>query len=49
VKETLSILQTDESDEMEYVEEVISKLSSLERTPEQTRILDFLKEYMKLY
>lgn len=49
VKETLSILQTEEGDEMEYVEETISKLSSLERTPEQTRILDFLKEYMKLY
>jgi TATA-box binding protein (TBP) (component of TFIID and TFIIIB) len=49
VKETLSILQTEGGDELEYVEEAVSKLSSLERTPEQTIILDFLKSYIKLY
>lgn len=49
VKEALLIQQTDDDeddDELAYIKETISKLSSLERTPEQTLILDFLKAYL---
>lgn len=47
VKDTVLLLQTEHGDELEGVKEAIAKLSSIERTPEQTNNLEYLRKYIE--
>lgn len=47
VKDTLAMIQTDEGDEIENVKETVAKLSSMERTLQQTSNLEYLKKYLE--
>lgn len=47
VQDTLAMIQTEEGDEIENVKETIAKLSSMERTLQQTSNLEYLKKYLE--
>jgi hypothetical protein len=47
LRDTLLMLQTEEGDEIESVNEAITKLTTMERTIEQTNNLNYLKQYLE--
>jgi TATA-box binding protein (TBP) (component of TFIID and TFIIIB) len=47
VKDTVLLLQTEQGDELEGVKEAIAKLTSIQRTTEQTNNLEYLKKYLE--